>query len=245
MSNYALFDNLNDVVGAYKNMGVGPWAILSGRTLNFSYSGDSLEDGASELAEYLDMLAKNGRPITYTLQVYADLPGGKVINNKTPHTASFGFTLLGDQVTWAGNAMGAFNGMTVGSVMAQGGNVKAILDELKALKLEQAEIKEKLEDLDDQDGSYGLGKIGQALNHPTIAAILQKLAGKFSDMVPQGPAPVISGVEQNEKKIVDSLRILCDGCPDFPDILAKLALLIQRKPADFNVYAGHIRAMTV
>lgn len=239
------FTNKDDVLEAYTKMKVGPWAIWCGKELNFSCNDKSQSVCLAELTEYLEMLDRNETPVYYSLRVYRGLKPDQQITNKTEYDNSFGFRLTESAAGYrrsAGGDGGGLSGMTVGALKKQWDNERALMDEIKALRLEVQEMK----DGDDEDGDddYGLGKIGRILQHPTIGPIAQQLVGTITSMLKRSsPAGQIAGVPGDAEKIQASLQILTDCISDFPVILDKLALMAQKNPAQLKQYCDLLRQM--
>jgi hypothetical protein len=239
------FTNKDDVIEAYTRMKVGPWAIWCGKELNFSCNDKSQSVCLAELTEYLEMLDRNDTPVYYSLRVYRGLKPDQEITNKTEYANSFGFRLTESAAGYrraADGGMGLINNATVGSLRKQWDTERALMDEVKALRLEVQELKEGDDGEDDDD--YGLGKIGRILQHPTIAPMAQQLLGAFTSMINRNqPAGQIAGVPGEPEKIQASLQILTDCIPDFPDILNKLALMAQKNPGQLKLYCDALRQM--
>jgi hypothetical protein len=240
------FTNKDDVLEAYKRMKVAPWAIWCGKEMNFSCSDKNQSVCEAELAEYLEMLDRNEMPAYYALRVYDDLDGEK-INNKTPYSNSFGFRLTESAAGYKRSAGGdgGMSGQTVGSLRKQWEQEQALINEIKALRMEVQEMRDG-DDGDDEDEDYGLGKIGRILQHPTIAPMAQQLLGAFTGMLNRShPAGQIAGVPGDPEKIQAAMQILTDCIPDFPDILNKLATMAQKQPAQLKLYCNALREMQI
>jgi hypothetical protein len=236
------FTNKDDVLEAYMKMKVGPWAIWCGKELNFSCSDKSPSVCLAELTEYLEMLDRNEAPVYYALRVYRGLKSDEQITSKTPYDNSFGFRLTESAAGYRRAAGGdtGISGMTVGTLRKQWESEQALLNEIKAMRLELEELKNPD---DDEDDEYGLGKIGRILQHPTIAPMAQNLIGAFTAMLKRNqPAGQIAGVP-DDSKVQDALQILNDCIADFPDILNKLALMAQKNPGQLKLYCDALRSM--
>jgi hypothetical protein len=255
------FDNKQDVIDAYESMDIASWGLFTGRYLNFSYSGQEISEGKALLASYLDLLQTNQErqptPILFSLHVY-DLPPGQKVNSKTAYSAAFNFQLIGYGDTWA--AKNGLQGLTIGQINGGGGVNKLLIDEIKAMRLELAEMKKANDDDDDDDDGiedYGLGKIGKAIQHPMVQQVLTGLLSLIPNrnnlppMTPDQPndnaeGRKIAGVPTTaDEKIDYSLDVLCNAVSDFPDILMKLAAMAQKKPGDLNFYVNALRAMNI
>jgi hypothetical protein len=238
------FTNKDDVIEAYTRMKVGPWAIWCGKELNFSCSDKSQSVCLAELTEYLEMLDRSETPAYYALRVYRGLKGDEPITSKTPYDNSFGFRLTESAAGYrraAGADVGGISGMTVGSLRKQWENEQALINEIKAMRLELEELKNPD---DDGDDDYGLGKIGRILQHPTVGPMAQQLIGALTGMLKRNtPAGQIAGVPGEPEKIQAALQILTDCIPDFPDILDKLSQLAQKNPGQLKLYCDALRSM--
>lgn len=237
------FTNKDDVLEAYKRMKVGPWAIWCGKAMNFSCSDKDPSECEAELSQYLEMLDRNELAVYYTLCVYDELAGDK-ITNKTPYSASFNFRLTESAAGFRRAAAGidsGLGGLTVGSLRKQWESEQALLNEIKALRMEVEDLKN---DDGDEDDDYGLGKVGKILQHPTIAPMAQQFLGALMGMIQRiQPAGQLAGVPDEPEKIQAALQILTDCIPDFPDILNKLALLAQKNPGQLKLYCDALRQM--
>lgn len=241
------FTNKDDVLEAYKRMGVGPWAIWCGKEMNFSCSDKNDSVCQAELAEYLEMLDRNEMAVYYSLRVYDDLNGDK-ITSKTPYTNSFGFRLTESAAGYkraAGGGDMVLGGMTVGGLRKQWESEQALINEIKALRLEVQELRDGDDDLDDDD-DYGLGKIGRILQHPTVGPMATQLISAITGMITRNqPAGQIAGVPGDPEKIQAAMQVLTDCIPDFPAILGKLALMAQKNPGQLKMYCDALRGMEV
>ncbi len=245
------FTNKDDVLEAYRKMKVGPWAIWCGKAMNFSCSEESKSECEASLVEYLEMLDRSEIAVYYTLCVYDDLDGEK-ITNKTPYSSSFNFRLTesASGIKRLGYADQGMSGQTIGSLRKQWESERALLDEVKALRMEVQELKEG-GDEDEELDDYGMGKIGKILQHPTVGPMAQQFLGSIINMINRNnpnPDRVIAGVpgEVGETdKISQAMRILNETIPDFPDILTKLALMAQRQPGQLKMYCDALRGMQV
>lgn len=251
MAGNVQFTNKDDVIEAYKRMHVGPWAIWCGKELNFSCALDKFTECEAELIEYLDMLDRSEIPVYYALRVYDDVDGK--ITSKTPYTSSFNFRLTesanGIKRLGASDGLG---GMTIGGLKKQWEAERALLDEVKAMRMELQELKEgggEDEELDD----YGMGKIGKILQHPQVGPIVNNLVagimGWLNNNRPGAAAAaaagnrVISGVPGDQQP--DPLEVLTAAYPDFPDLLGKLARMLQKDPGQLNFLVTTLRGMNV
>jgi hypothetical protein len=238
------FTNKDDVLEAYRRMKVGPWAIWCGKELNFSCSDKSASQCEAELTEYLEMLDRNEIPVYYALRVYRGLKNDEQITSKTPYDNSFGFRLTESAAGYRRAATGdsGLGGMTIAGLRKQWDNEQALINEIKAMRLELEELKNP----DDDDDDYGLGKIGRILQHPVVGPMAQQMIGALTGMLKRNsPAGQIAGIgeQAEQEKIQAAMQILTDCIPDFPDILGKLALMAQKNPGQLKQYCDLLRQM--
>lgn len=247
------FTNKDDVLDAYKRMKIAPWSIKCGKAVNFSCQAKSENECLVELTEYLEMLDRQDTAVYYTLCVYdADDISGH-ITDKTPAVASFNFRLTesASGIGRVGNE--SLSGMTVGSLRKQWDSERALMDEIKALRMEVQEMKEGG---DDEPDDFGLGKVGLIMNHPQIGPMAQQLVsgvlGFLNSLRPGAAAPaapqpgnrIISGVPGADPA-ADAMNILNAAYPDFPVLLSKLARMHQVQPAQLKMYIEMLRTLSV
>jgi FtsZ-binding cell division protein ZapB len=245
------FRTIEDVIQAYENRDVPAWAIFAGNQFMFSFSGDSVTDGKAELEGILQKLSDNQSSAIYTLCIYEDLPKGGKIKSGTQNDGSFNFRLH----EYATNYIPGVPGGRYGLMMNEN---KVLIDEIKALRMEVAELKSKVdqeseEDQDDEEDDL-LGRIGKILENPSLQPIIQTIAGRITDFITPkkegGEAEnmglrKIAGVpnSDNDSKVSEAVNILSESVPDLGDVLMKLANLSRKSPRQFNLYVGMIRSM--
>jgi len=239
------FTEAKDVVQAYLSNEVPAFSIRNKEQLLFTYKGNDLNEGAELLTGFLNLL-KNSSGI-YALCVYEKLSADKRITNKTEYDGSFNFRFQ-DQIQAQGAAYYS----------------REVMSELNALKEEIRQLKEEKEQGDDEEKpSEILGAIGEFVNTPVgaqlVGLLLEKVVGWVDKKEPEKKLPeanteglkAVSGVHVDyisvdvEKQMEKDLQKLCHHSKDFPDLLHKLALLAEKKPFQFNLYAGMLRTMKI
>lgn len=85
------FRTKDAVMEAFELARVCNWSLWSRDQLHYSYMGDSIEDAAQMLEQWLTWMEDS--PAMYMLKLHSSV-SGDVINNKTPYNASFNFKLM-------------------------------------------------------------------------------------------------------------------------------------------------------
>lgn len=88
------FRGIDNVVKAYENQEIPAFSIFCGKNPLKRYAGDSMEEGAAELEEFLRMLREGGSDSAYQLRVYENLGKGQTIKAGTDFDLAFNFKLF-------------------------------------------------------------------------------------------------------------------------------------------------------
>lgn len=209
------FRGREDVVKAYDNLKVPRWAIFNGKTLNEKYEGDSMEEGALCLEQYLEMVERSNTSSIYTLKTYEDLAQGQEIKPSTECDRSFNFQ-VGE-----------------GGTPGYSSSMRRELDELKT-KLAKYD--------DDAEGEEekisGFEKTFQfILEMPGVKERIGIAIGSFLDkLLPMGtninPQPAAMGAVPGEQdqlaKVQSALAILVEVDPNIGDNLLKIAQIAKQ-----------------
>ena len=228
------FRDAESIVKNYHNMGIPAWGIKQGGALNFKYQGESLDDGASQLRAYIELLNENESAAIYTLCLYED-PDGK-ITEKTPADLSWNFRLR-DQVS----------GFMPSEMY--GGGYGAMIGEIKALRKEMEEIKKGAAPED-----HKLGIMGEIMEMEAFQPILMAVGTRLADLVlpaaKVGELKRVSGIPIqdevasppsaynwiNDPAVTNALSRLQVRVTDLGAMLSKLADLAEQKPGLFAMY---------
>lgn len=89
------------VLQAYRHWGLPNYAVYAGGDQRDCYEGGNNEEGETQLASWLNMIADNGTATVYTLKVYS--PDIKDIISKSPHKGSTTFALSEPGTVTRGN----------------------------------------------------------------------------------------------------------------------------------------------
>jgi hypothetical protein len=235
------FRDVDSIVKMYESMKVAAFGIKQNGALNFKYTGEDSSEGAQQLRAFLDMIVENESAAIYTLALYEE-PEGR-ITEKTPADLSFNFRLQ-DQIT--GFVPGEMYSGVYGQLM---GEIKSMKKELQDLKTAAPESK--------------LGLIGEIMETEAFQPILMAVGNKLADWV-LGPAktgelkrvsgvptppeavdygPVTADAWGNSAKAITALNRLQLKVQDLPDMLERLANLVEQKPAQFNIYLKMLQRM--
>jgi hypothetical protein len=220
------FTGIEEVINAYEHYGIPAFAIFSGKDLHFRCMPDTIEEGSKSLETFLEMLG----PMNWehlTLKVYEDTSKG--IKARTDYDGSFGF-----QINENPN-----KGDGVGN--------NAVLSRLAAI-----EKKLTAEDSDDDEmNDYGLGKIGQIMQHPAIEPLVPLLTNKLLDFLigpdPHAQTARIAGpreVTTDEQVTIDAaITRLKATTQNLGELLLKLAEFSEKQPVKFKIYMGTFKTM--
>ena len=105
MSTTVQLEGIEAVVTAYASRKIPCFAILQGRNLNFSYDGDSLEEGVEMLEQWLTAIQKSKATYTIKFIKHSDIKGE--IRANTPDVGALNFRLNLDPIGGNAATMGA------------------------------------------------------------------------------------------------------------------------------------------
>lgn len=226
------FVGITEVMKAFDNMKCVKWSVCQGKALNFSYSGNDLEEGRDDLEEWLKMIGNRTTQAIYTLKFYEGHKEGR-ITAATPETTSFNFRLC-DELE-EGNRR---PGYPVRYNPAE----FTLLEEVRELK---QEIKTLRSDQEKQPAAVGSAEEPlefweKILDHPiAIAAIGKVLNIDLSGMMAAGK---IAGVPEGTD--IDSIiEKLYKFDPDLDQHLYKLSVMAEKNPANFKVLLSMLDKM--
>lgn len=227
------FRNIEDVMEAYSNAEIPAFAIWQGRQLMFPFDVESVEEGTNLLGELLPKLQDSAA--IYTLCTYKDV-GDKGILSNTPFSSSFNFQLrrLRDE-------QGHYLQPAVGGV-----SENAILSELKALRMDNQSLREKLEALEEEEEEEeGLGLVGKLLENPVIAGIVKNFATSLTAKTGMGSDAgayknVSMGAIDDDARLSIAVEELKQCDPLLVNHLEKLAKIAKADPASFKLFLGYL-----
>lgn len=235
------------VLDAYQNWDNPQFAILNGKQLLFAYDNDgaTIDEGEQLLQQWLTWIKTGGSAGIYTLAIYRDVKKG--ITNTTPYNGSINFQL--NDYNYGGSG-----------VMGSVGNpdLKIILDEMAAMKLQIAKLQEtQNEDEGDEDNdSNTLGQIATFLNNPIVAGLIGSLLPTIKqqpvkpNMMPSTSEPGnvsrIAGppvTTDPQQVMAESLAKLQTVISNLPDVLARLAKMAEVNPGQLQFYISLLMKM--
>ena len=252
IGNAPQFRGVDAVIEAYENANIPAFAVCYAKDINLRYTGDSIEEGAELLRAYLEKVKDIGSQAIYQLRLYEDL-NGKSMRSNTASDMAFKFVLNERDQNYLPVAAGD---------KVSNSDLIKILGELADLKAENAVLKIKLDQLEDDEDSETDQEQGKHVSgapplQPSIGQVLvEKLAPALSvigerivDLIIPPPAVPgkVSGITietgniDEEKLIEQSVRRLRNKIPDNPGVgmvLMKLADLAEKEPNTFSFYLG-------
>ena len=240
------FRSAEQVLEAYESRNVAAFAIWQGKQFLFKYEGDSLEEGAGLLSKWVEMLESNESSAIYTVCVYEELPANGKIKDNTPYDGSFNFRLQN-------TPSGYLPPQQYVNYQQHGGNLKVLLDKLQAQQTQIEHLQQQLNEPEEEEEN-SLGMVGKLLEHPVlgpvISPLLEKLANGIAEKIVGNDEPAanlrrVSGIGDSEadQRILNALQQLEKNVTDLPAVLEKLALLSEKRPAQFRLYLGMLTSM--
>jgi hypothetical protein len=236
------FRGVDNVLAAYKANRVGPFAILNGRQILFSsedVEAEDVDDGATQLQEFLEMMKKGGSEAKYTLQTYK-LKSGQEIDSNTAYFRSFNFTLFGagENTPYADRQHSLVR------------EVNERIDRLEKLLIAERE-QEEIEEEDDEEEDRGvIGVLNGLIEIPEVRnAIGMAAIGLVSKIIPmqQKQNQKIAGsdgsqpgsvLDQEQLELAQqAINILASKDTKLGDHLMKIAQIAQNDPARYKLFA--------
>lgn len=230
------FRGTESTVNAYGLNKTPAWALKNGNQLLFSYAGVSMDEGADELREFLELLEKGGSEAKYTLCVYELKTGEKILSN-TPYYRSFNFSLF-DPTTSPSPYYQARNGM-----------VTKVDERMAVMEKQMAFLIEKM--TEEQEEPKQVSGIGAMLNGlmeiPEFQqAIVGRVIGLFDKIIPMGKKEIpgrVAGTEptgsilpaEQVEKVNQALAVLCTKDEKLGDHLLAVANLAQNNPVKYKM----------
>lgn len=217
------------------------FSIWQQRRLLVAHRQNDDDKGREFLENTLTFLEDSGTTAVYELRFYSSLGPGNKITDKTEYEGSLTFQLC----------MSDMQMMRHGGQYQPGGAGvnKQILDKLDQMQgeLNILKSKELKEDVPEQEeiGSLGhiLGVANKLLANPVIENIAVGLIKRFNIPYDEGGLETdgasLSGFDELDddvsEKINNAIHRIMQKDPAFPDVLVKLANLIEKDPKKYNL----------
>lgn len=183
------FNHVENVINAYELRAVSAFSIYQGKQLLLKYEGESIEQGAALLNEFLPNLS--GSAAIYTLCIYEEFQGR--INDKTPYHGSYNFKFVENTPS--------FNQGT-----ALMNHVEKRFSELSE-KLDRIEVEKELNSAPDA-ALDGMDRIGAILSHPLIERLIPVVMGFIQPQIntEQKQLATMNGIETAKGEISAELK---------------------------------------
>lgn len=229
LSSSIQFWEVDSVLQAFNNRRVEAWSINCGKQFMFKGIGED------ELKNILDQLSRSNSAATYTLKIYEEIEDPTQIKSNTPDDGSFNFKFNQElQNRYSSIRERGFNP----------GDENVILSKLQAIE-ERLNAEEE-----EEENNYGLGKIGQVLQHPTIQqiapGIIQKLLSAIlgedaAKQIPGIASPGATiGAVPTDQNLFDVVNELKKHDPDLYSHLQKLLAIAQQQPETFKMFLNYL-----
>lgn len=200
------------------------WSFWQGTQMLFAYEGDNATESRNELEDWIQIMSKGTNAI-YTLKFYKNR---QEIKPATKEDGSFNFRLYIESMQNSG-APG-----TVGSVFGESETIRLLREDIAEIKkqflLHKKEDPEKLETWE------------KILDHPVTMAAIGKFLGLDVKGFEEATAK-LNGVPGYSIK--ESITILEQSDSKLEEHLYKLAVISQKKPANFKTLMGMLDQMIV
>lgn len=168
-------------VRAFENRKVSNWALFNNKQFLASCVGSNVDDAATQLDAFLDMMDRPGMIAVLTVKVYEDLKPGDKIKSNTPDDGSFNFRL---QDPAPGAAVsGSIGNMNYG-LMEILKKMDARLDKLESAEPEPVEEVAPVQ-------KY-IGMVKDVMEIPGVRDIISGVLGSLVNRVP--PAAALGNV---------------------------------------------------
>lgn len=226
--------DVDSVVEFYLNRDVPAFSIRQGNQLIYAYEGESVQDGAELLGDFIQKFVVIPRSAAiYTLCVHTNLKGP--ISNKTEYNGSINFRMFdyADMYGAGGNTANPYASLP-----------PALESKINGITTELAEVKKRLKE-GQPDEKSKLGLVGEIFDHPLGFAIGKAFIEKFLDTKVPEPA-MVSGtgfetMEDAHQRLNEALVILIREDPDVPMYLYKLSQIAISDPAKFKGFLNMLK----
>lgn len=237
------FRGVDNVLRAYENMAVGPWALFQGTQLLAKNDEKEIESGKALLNELLNTLNAEDNVATYTLCVYDDLKPGEKIKSGTKYDGSFNFKL--------NNNYADYQAQKIGSAQALQERISGLEKKIDAYFASPVENESEAEKI----GSAGpWAMIGKLLENPDIQqgiatrvlGIIDGVSAMFakpfvSPSVPARIGAVDEGDQDQMVMAINAFNFLCTADPDFGTHLSAIAKVAKENPEKYSQLIGMIK----
>lgn len=256
--------NPEDVLLYYQNREIAGYAIWVKNQFVLDFQDDDMERGATMLSDWMDLIVRNRSAAIYTLRLYKEFPEDG-LTDKTPSNGNFNFRFKEYDSDFIPGVAGGRRGV-------EREELKLLIDEVKAMRLELKAIKDEQDQDDDDPEEDTMGKIGAIINNPQLAPIIQAIGLKLGQVIAGiGQHKQIAGIPgdttinppemnvtdtaagplnktgqglTNDQKIDTALEIL-GSTPDMASHLYKLAMIKKLDPNKFNFYITALKYIDI
>lgn len=245
---------IEGVIERYKAIGIAPWASCKGKAMNAKYEGNDLVEGAEILQQYLESLQRFNSAASYELRLYEDLGSAKKIRPSTPDYLSFIYSV---KESGSDHVIGPqFNGaMSLFKELYEERFTNFQLQfTLEKMREEIDELRDELakEPEPTQPDNKGIGALLLEASAPKLAEIGGAIGDRIIELIlptkPKALAGIVleNGSIDDDKVIYEAVTRLKKSVtcqPGLPVILTKLADMAEKRPFNFNTYAGILLKM--
>lgn len=252
VGNAPQFRGIDAVLEAYENAGIPAYAVCYAKDINLRYMGDSVEEGAELLKAWMQKVKEFGSQAIYQLRMYEEL-AGKPIRSNSAYDMAFKFVLNERDQNYLPAAA---------ADKVSNSDLIKILGDLADLKAENAVLKIKLDQYEEEDEEEQKQRLLQqgkpAEKEKSIGEVMLEkftpqlctLGERFVDaLIPPVQVSKVSGIVietgnvDEEKLIAQSIRRLRNAIPDDPGVgvvLMRLADISEKDRPTFNFYLSFI-----
>lgn len=219
------FNHIENVISAYELRAVAAFSIYQGKQLLLKYEGESIEQGAALLNEFLPNLS--GSAAIYTLCIYEEFTGR--INDKTPYHGSYNFKFIENTPSY-----------NQSSTMLQG--VESKINALSE-KLDRLEVERELST--DDNALQGMDRIGQILSHPLIEKLMPVVMGFIQPKEETKKLPAaMAGINRENydisRELKEAVLSMLAATNESEQALIKLGAVAKKDPGKFKNLLGYM-----
>lgn len=256
MGEFIHFRGKDAILKAYESQGIPCCALVSGKDIIFCYDGGDIDEGVTELGDFLDRLKLGHSQGVYQLRVYKFPPKDRDINLSTKQNLSFKCRILdqdeSDEVSQGAETRFEYQR-----------RLKALEERLASRETEIEEESEEpvpvwqqaingvLQRPDVQN--FVIGKIFNFMEKifgasPATPATAHAMNGVPEEAKPSSPGEGQASAEQlyqqlpaTEREMLDAaMGILLANDPQIGTNLYKVANLLKTSPAKYRAFAAMI-----
>jgi hypothetical protein len=231
------------VIEMYEAAKIPSFGIYSGNDLLYGMMPETMDEGVQLLDQWLDWIDQSKSSAIYSLRLYRGITDEEQINNKQKYNGCINFRLHE-----LSQAIGGAEGNR-GFMAELAGVISGLRDEVKELRDRMDEKEEEA----DNGGDMGLGVVGKVLSDPQLVQNLPMIIGMVKELFSAKPAQQeipptqklsgVTAVKTEEEVIQDAISRLRVHVPDLPEVLAKLAVMAEKKPFNLKMALVVIRTM--